>query len=292
MYDNSPPKIYVGDVPDEELNAIPTDVTCLTADYFNGYIVNDDIEGLARPNADIPISALAGTNASRIGDSRITERNIVFDIVCPPTDVDRQNLYRILPFDTMRRFYFVRGNKQVFIDGKVEKLSGNFKPGKPFTFTVSIICPFPWFQSVSLHDSTLGNGGTTSLVNMGDIPSGFTFYIDEPTDGTVINYMRNFSFTVGGSTFKTKESTGKSHSFGVPMIFCTIPGQKMFYVQVNGIYTSMAYSLIDPSSEWVMLPPGYHSVKVQCTTFLQQSTDDFNKWDLMHFTWRDTYSGV
>lgn len=291
MCNNEPPKIYVASVPDEELNVIPSDAIELTSGV-DGYIVNDEIEGLSRPDADISISALAGANASRMSSGRITERNIVFDVIpLPNTDANRERLYKILPFDTMLRFFFVKGDKQIFIDGKIEKLSGSFKPGKPFSFTVSILCPFPWFQSVQFHERTFLDCQMVA-VNDGDIPSGFTFYIDEPTDGNVINYMRNFELIVGESVFKTKEGSGKQNSFNIPMILSTITGEKMFYVEVDGFYTSMAFSLIDSLSEWLMLQPGENIVSVSWVTYLSQSTGTFDKDKWMRFTYRDTYSGV
>lgn len=208
----------------------------------------------------------------------------------------RQQLYRILPFDTMLRFYIKTATRQVFIDGYVEDLGGDADEpnGDEFAVQVSIICPSPWFQSVEFHEETFLDQQMVA-VNAGDVSCGFTFYMDEPTNGYVIRYMHSFEFWVNDAIFRTKPqaSDGSTWQFTVPMIFCTIPREKMFYLYdmwFGSRYTDMAVHLIDPTAEWLMLQPGENIVSVSCVTNGSGGVLDWDQW--MRLTWRDTYSGV
>lgn len=286
MFNNTPPKIYVSEIPDAEIDAIPANAVELTSGV-DGYIVNDTIDGLSRPDADVSISTLAGANASRISGSHINERNIVFSVVpIPNTDLARERLYYTLPFNTMLRFYFVRHEKTVFIDGYIEKLSGAFKPGKPFEFTVSILCPFPWFQSVRLHTQDVPAATTTTeftfdAVNAGDIECGFEVNQIRVGLHPWNSKTSNLDITVANRFF------GYDGSIYLPYI-CTIPGKKAFKGDTRMSDVSQdpnsvvpAFSYMKDGAEWMQFRPGSNAVIVSCG-----STDG------LRFTWRDTYSGV
>lgn len=287
------PSIYVGTVPDEEITEMPSDVTCLTDINEYGFFINDTIEGLGRPDADVITSSIAGTNASKIAGSYIRSRNIVFDVLVYPVESardmsgdellldvanERMRLYRTLPFDANLRFYFKISNRKLFIDGYVEKLSTNYEPGKPPRFTVSIICPFPWFQSVSLATTTLTANTAQTVAYAGDIPAGFTFY--SPTIAS------DLSITIGDETF------AYSGAVSMPKI-CTIPGQKSF----TGYRTSIAGGAIDAhgpaigaissGSKWPTLSRKNREITVSCA---EDSVSTLNANN--SFTYRNTYSGV
>lgn len=281
MFNNTPPKIYVSKILDAEINAIPRSAIELTSGV-DGYIVNDAIDGLSRPDADISISALAGANASRISGSHINERNIVFSIIpIPNTDFARECLYYNLPFNTMLRFYFVRHKKAVFIDGYIEKLSGAFKPGKPFVFTVSVLCPFPWFQSVELHSMALVVGENTLKYN-GDIPAGFTLTVPAQKHPPVLGSVEDLSLTIGGKTF-AYEGT-----ISIPTI-CTIPGSKSFtgVRRIIGNLRAPAFGALKNGSEWVTISWENKTMTVSCSDATKSFFEQQNV-----LTWRDTYSGV
>ena len=281
MFNNTPPKIYVSEIPDAEIDAIPANAVELTSGV-DGYIVNDTIDGLSRPDADIPISRLAGANASRISDSNISERNIVFDIIpLPNTDEGREALYNILPYDTTLRFFFEKGSKTVYIDGEVEKLSGKFKPGKPFAFQLSILCPFPWFQSVELHQPKLVVGENT-LPYDGDVPAGFTLSVPPQLSPPLQGSVEDLSLTIGGKTFAYEGIVRTPY-------ICTVPGRKKFLGTRSTAGNTMApaFSTLAASSEWVTISRGNTTLTVSCS---ENTTEWFNRQNI--FTYRDTYSGV
>lgn len=252
------------------------------------------ISGLTRPKAKINRSALAGANASRINGAQITERNIVMDIV-PQGDGEemRQALYDILPFDTMLRFYVETKQRCVYIDGYAEELEGDEPNGDEFSVQVSIICPFPWFQSVKLHKTHLDRYSDNLIYNTGDIPAGFIFRMDEPTDGTVFRAFRNLVIDVNGTQFLTKkyDEFPTRGSFHPPVVLSTIPGKKSFDLKLeDSDFFKIAFSSIDTKSQWPVLQSGKNIVKVSCTQVTTSGESNFE--DINWLVWRDTYSGV
>lgn len=284
--------IYVGTIPDSETTQIPADVVNLTG-LLDGFGTTQ-ISGLTRPKAEINRSALAGANASRISGAQITERNIVMDIV-PQGDGEemRQALYDILPFDTMLRFYVETKQRCVYIDGYAEELEGDEPNGDEFSVQVSIICPFPWFQSVKLHKTRLDRQSDNLIYNTGDIPAGFIFRMDEPTDGTVFRAFRNLVIDVNGTQFLTKkyDEFPTRGSFHPPVVLSTIPGKKSFYLKLEDTdFFKIAFSSIDTKSQWPVLQSGKNIVKVSCTQVTTSGEANFE--DINWLVWRDTYSGV
>lgn len=279
------PRIYVSKIPEGDTTRIPADAIDLTSGAM-GYMVNDNIDGLARPDADISISALAGANASRIGRRQITERNIVMDIIpLPDFRINRERLYHILPFGETRRIYVETKDRCVFIDGEIEKLNGPFKPDKPFSFGVSILCPFPWFQSVKLHTAQLKLGDNI-IRNEGDIPAGFRLEVEGHAN---MVQLVDFELTAGGETFATKADTNVI----APVELITIPGKRTFKCSNGGHIStgtwkpSFAYLAAD--TKWPKIPAGAQTINVSYTS---GGEGEYIFDNLNTLYWRDTYSGV
>ena len=285
MLDTAPPKIYVSKVPDAETTSIPSDAVELTSGV-DGYIVNNDIEGLARPDAEIARSTLAGADASRISGRQIPYRNIVLDIIpMPEINTNRERLYNILPYGETLRFYFEKWGKVVFIDGQIEKMDGSFAPGKPFRFGVSIICPFPWLQSVKLHTVQL-KAGDNIIRNDGDIPAGFRLEVEGHIN---MVGLIDFKLNVGGETFATKADTNVI----APVELITIPGKRTFKCSNGGhISTSTwkpSFSYLAANTKWPKIPGGTQIINVSYT---EGGVDPYIFDNLNTLYWRDTYSGV
>lgn len=281
-------------MPTDETTRIPSNAVDLVG-LIDGYGTTQ-ISGLTRPKATINCSKLAGANASRISGAQISERNIVMTIV-PQDDGEalRQDLYNILPFNTMMRFYVATDLRQVFIDGYVEDLGGDADEpnGDEFSVQVSVICPFPWFQSVELHKTRLDRNSDNLIYNTGDIPAGFIFRMDEPTDGTVFRAFRNLVIDVNGTQFLTKkyDEYPIRGSFHPPVVLSTIPGKKSFGLELEDTdFFKIAFSSIDAKSQWPVLQSGKNIVKVSCTQVKTSGESNFE--DINWLVWRDTYSGV
>ena len=279
------PRIYVSKIPEGDTTRIPADAIDLTSGAM-GYMVNDNIDGLSRPDADISISALAGANASRIGRRQITERNIVMDIIpLPDFRTNRERLYNILPFGETRRIYVETKDRCVFIDGEIEKLNGAFKSDKPFGFGVSILCPFPWFQSVKLHTAQLKLGDNI-IHNDGDIPAGFRMEVKGHAN---MVQLVDFKLNSGGETLATKADTPVL----APVELITIPGKRTFKCSNSG-HTSTgtwkpSFSYLAANTKWPKIPGGTQTINVSYTS---GGEGEYIFDNLNTLYWRDTYSGV
>lgn len=274
---------YVGQASDDGPTEIPANTTEIIRNSEYGV---KKIIGLTRPKADINRAMLAGANASRISSAQISERSIVLDINPLSEEVSRQDLYDILPFDTMLRFYIETERRIVYIDGYVETIDGDDVAGNLFGVQISILCPFPWFQSVRLHTQDVPAATTTTeftfdAVNAGDIECGFE--VNQILVGLHPwnSKTSNLDITVANRFF------GYDGSIYLPYI-CTIPGKKAFKgdtrmsdVSQNSNSVVPAFSYMKDGAEWMQFRPGSNAVTVSCG-----STDG------LRFTWRDTYSGV
>lgn len=273
--------IYVGMVPDGETTKIPSDVVNLTG-LLDGFGTTQ-ISGLTRPKAEINRSALAGANASRISGAQITERNIVMDIV-PQGDGEemRQALYDILPFDTMLRFYVETKQRCVYIDGYAEELEGDEPNGDEFSVQVSIICPFPWFQSVKLHSQSLVVGNNNPILYDGDVPAGWTLNVPPQESPPLVGSVGDLEITISGETF------AYSGNISVPTI-CAIPGRKSFtgIRSATGDTRHPAFNAMIAGCQWPMISRNGNNVSVSCS---DATREFFEKQNV--FTYRDTYSGV
>lgn len=246
------------------------------------------ISGLTRPKATINRSKLAGANASRISGAQIAERNIVITVV-PQDDGEalRQELYNILPFDTMLRFYIETEHRQVFIDGYVEDLGGDADEpnGEEFAPQISIICPFPWFQSVKLHTAQL-KAGDNIIRNDGDIPTGFKLEVEG-----IANMVQlvDFKLTAGGNTFATKADT----SVIAPIEINTVSGKRTFKCSngghIAGTRWKPSFAYLAADTKWPKIPAGKSTINVSYTS---AGVGEYIFDNLNTLYWRDTYSGV
>ena len=271
---------YVGKVPDAETTKIPSDAFDLYDKTKYG-IVN--FAGLDRPGADISRSALAGANASRIGGSQISERNIVLTVrPWIAAEINRQELYDNLPFDTDLRFYIVTENRCVFIDGRVEKLGGGRFTQDVTDIQLSIICPFPWFQSVRPHSVNLVVGNNNPILYDGDVPAGWTLNVPPQESPPLVGSVGDLEITISGETF------AYSGNISVPTI-CAIPGRKSFtgIRSATGDTRHPAFNAMIAGCQWPMIGRNGNNVSVSCS---DATREFFEKQNV--FSWRDTYSGV
>lgn len=274
-------------MPTDETTRIPSNAVDLVG-LIDGYGTTQ-ISGLTRPKATINRSKLAGANASRISGAQISERNIVLTVV-PQDDGEalRQELYNILPFDTMLRFYVATKQRCVYIDGYVEELEGDEPNGDEFSVQVSIICPFPWFQSVELHTQEILAQRTSAFTarNDGDIPAGFVLKNSD--------HFNNYSIIglkvdVGGNAFQANANSEDplENRMRSPIELATTRGSRKFMAQSD----VPAFALIAKDSVWPQLPAGNNDITVTTSFTWEISEEDFDK-PFFYFRWRDTYSGV
>lgn len=268
-------------MPTDETTRIPSNAVDLVG-LIDGYGTTQ-ISGLTRPKATINRSKLAGANASRISGAQISERNIVLTVV-PQGDGEalRQELYNILPFDTMLRFYVETKQRCVYIDGYVEELEGDEPNGDEFSVQVSIVCPFPWFQSVELHSQSLVVGNNNPILYDGDVPAGWTLNVPPQESPPLVGSVGDLEITISGETF------AYSGNISVPTI-CAIPGRKSFtgIRSATGDTRHPAFGAMIAGCQWPMISRNGNNVSVSCS---DATRGFFEKQNV--FTYRDTYSGV
>lgn len=274
---------YVGRASDDEPTQIPADAIDIIRSGRYGV---KKISGLTRPKADVNRSALAGANASRISGAQITERNIVLD-VDPHGDEEcnRLALYDILPFDTILRFYIETDQRTVYIDGYVEEIDGDDVAGRVFGVQISIVCPFPWFQSVKLHTAQL-KAGDNIIRNGGDIHAGFRLEVEGRAN---MVQLVDFKLNAGGETFATKADTNVI----APVELITLPGKRTFKCS-NGGHISTgkwkpSFTYLDADTKWPNIPGGTQIINVSYT---EGGVDPYIFDNMNTLYWRDTYSGV
>lgn len=269
---------YVGAVPDGDITNLPSGITDLM--NFKQYGVSS-ISGLTRPKAEVNRSALAGANASRISGAQIAERNIVLNVDPRAGEASRQELYDVLPFDTMLRFYVITERRKVFIDGYIETIEGDDVAGSIFGVQVSILCPFPWFQSIRLHKANLTVGDNIICYD-GDVPAGFTLDVPQQITPPLIGSVGDLSVSVGGKTF------AYSGRIAIPHI-CTIPGKKQFYGirKDAGNTAAPAFGAMVSGCQWPTISKGDKIVTISCA---EADTEWFEQQNV--FAYRYTYSGV
>lgn len=276
-------RFYVGRVSGNEPTRIPEDAIDIIRSGRYGV---KKISGLTRPKADVNRSALAGANASRIGGAQITERNIVLEV--DPRGAGESNrllLYDILPFDTMLRFYIETDQRKVYIDGYVEEIDGDDIAGSIFGVQISIICPFPWFQSVKLHTAQL-KAGDNIIRNYGDIPAGFRLEVEGNAN---MVQMVDFKLNVGGETFATKADT----SVIAPIEINTVSGKRTFKCSngghIAGTRWKPSFAYLAADTKWPKIPAGKSTINVSYTS---AGVGEYIFDNLNTLYWRDTYSGV
>ena len=273
----------VGKKPTGDITQIPHDAVELLNLHKYGLV---DLSGLDRPDADVSRSALAGMDASRMYGSQVAERNIVMTLrpwINP--DVFRQELYDILPFNTDLRFYISTENRHVFIDGRIEKLGGGDFSRKVSDIQISILCPFPWFQSIELHKMKLVVGENTIRYS-GDVPAGWELDVPRQVSPPLVGAVGDLSVEIGGETF------AYSGNVSIPYI-CTVPRKRAFngYRKASSGSTTgtfaPAFGSLVKGSAWPLITRDTPTVTISCSSSTQEFFEQQNI-----FSYRDTFSGV
>lgn len=107
------------------------------------------IQGLNPPNAQINTTTIVGLDGARFNSAKLETRNLVLTVrINGAVEQNRLRLYRYFRTKEWCTFYYQNGSVNVSIDGYVESVECDlFSSGE--TAQISILCPFPYFKSVS-----------------------------------------------------------------------------------------------------------------------------------------------
>lgn len=164
--------------------------------------------GLGRPEADLYSFAYAGIDASCVSGMSVPSRTIMLE-VDTQNEYQRMRLYRILPYKKARRFWLVNDTGIYWIDGYVTEIPYDEEGHEISSFEITVICPYPWFRSVELHEQEIiaGDENSVSLAQTGDAPAGILVY----EQGTLLEISKILSFrleTRGGDYFEAESGAG------------------------------------------------------------------------------------
>ena len=129
---------------------------------LTGFVVRS-IRGLGPVRADINVTGIASGDGGLFNSSRLTSRNIVFELGFYGIDIEslRQKSYLFFPPKKEITLLFETDTRSVSISGFVETNEPNIF-AKDVTATISVICPDPFFYSTSAGglQTTAFNGVT------------------------------------------------------------------------------------------------------------------------------------
>lgn len=216
-----------------------------------------DITGLNPPKAQINTSTIVGLDGAVFNSSKLETRNIVLTIkINGDVEANRQQLYNYFRTKSWCKFYYSNQNRDVSIEGYVESVECNLFTNNE-TAQISIICPYPYFKSLSEILQTLSH--TNALFTFPfTIELGSPVVISEYTTGGINVYNSSadtgaiieIDFSNSASSIELKNTTtgddlvlNYSFQSGDKVIINTNKGQKSITLIRAGVISNLFSSL-------------------------------------------------
>ena len=229
-----------------------------------------DIAGLNPPKAQINTSTIVGLDGAVFNSSKLETRNIVLTIkINGDIENNRQQLYNFFRTKSWCKFYFSNQNRDVSIEGYVESVECNlFTNGE--TAQISIICPYPYFKSLSeilqtlSHTNALFTFPFTIELNNPVVISEYTtgginvYNSSESDTGTMIEIdISNSVSSIELKNTTTGDDLVLNYSFqsGDKVIINTNKGQKSISLIRNGVISNL-FSSLEQGSVFFQLAAG------------------------------------
>lgn len=118
-------------------------------------IIVESIEGIGSGSADINTTELATADGSLFNSARVTERNIVMNLIFSNESLDKESIeeirhktYKFFPLKKKLSLIFETDARRCLIDGYVESNEADVFSNKEGC-EISIICPNPYFSSIN-----------------------------------------------------------------------------------------------------------------------------------------------
>ena len=143
----------------------------LTHDY--GEFIITRIDGLCPPMSSVNISGNGVQDGGTFNSARIGSRNLVLNITLRgDIDGSRRKLYGLFPQKSPVTIWFQQGERNMKTVGYVEQ-----PDCCPFDFPsrmmISLICPDPYWHTVTKIEESFGAFEAVKIDNAGDAPTGF-----------------------------------------------------------------------------------------------------------------------
>lgn len=171
---------------------------------YNGFALTD-VQGLSPAPSNVNITKTAGGDGSIFNSAMIPQRNIVLTLyVLPNIEAHRNALYAFFVPNSVITLLISTGTRTAQISGIVESFDGTFFTAAEM-FTISILCPQPFFENQTAKTKALAAGSNT-VTNSGDYACGFTASLTVAAGGSdvVISDGVN-ALTIDGDTLQTSD---------------------------------------------------------------------------------------
>lgn len=252
----------------------------------SGFVVKS-ITGLGPSQASINTTEVATNDGSIYNSARLSSRNIVLTLAFLPNDTieaTRQLSYKYFPVKKKLTFRVDTDNRQAEVEGYVESNEPTIFSEEEGT-TVSIVCPDPYFYSVSdlEKDTTVFYGMepkfefpfmneslTLNKLEMGSIQrktENVVVYSGDAEIGIIITihaigtasnitiYNTRTREVMKIDTDKIKKITGSGIVSGDDIIISTVRGNKSIKLQRSGKTTNIL-NCLDKNTDWFQLAKG------------------------------------
>lgn len=284
----------------------------LTRPEQSGLVIKG-IDGLGPVKANINNTELATSDISLFNSARLTERNIIFDLLYMEKDTiedARQNTYKYFPIKKKIHIDFDTDNRQCGCDGYVESNEPNIFD-KESGAQISIICPNPYFylsetvQTETFHGAEplfsfpfCNNSLTEKLIEFanidhydneiidydGDYEAGMTITLyasGEIVDPVLYNVTQNESVGINSDT--VIKLTGGRIDRGDEITIVTTKGNKSITLTRNGVsYNILA--AVSSISTWFSLVKGQNLFAIDAKAGVQYMN--------VTYSYAVTYEGI
>lgn len=206
-----------------------------------------DATGLAPAVSAVNMTKIATMDGSVLNSMSVESRNIVLTVYpLAPVENNRINLYKWFTPKSKIQLRYINGQRDMVIDGYVESFEGTFFE-QAEVFSISILCPSPYFESRTAKTITGNNFEPIALTNSGDTECGMLLQM------TITGTVYDMEISIGSKTFAI------DHEFtsGDVLTLCTVRGRKS--IEINGVN---AINTVTDSSEWVQIPVGSSALSV------------------------------
>lgn len=213
---------------------------------YNGFALTD-VQGLSPAPSNVNITKTAGGDGSIFNSAMIPQRNIVLTLyVLPNIEAHRNALYAFFAPNSVITLLISTGTRTAQISGVVESFDGTFFTAAEM-FTISILCPQPFFENQTAKTKAL-TAGSNTVTNSGDYACGFTASLTVAAGGSdvVISDGVN-TLTIDGDTLQTSDV----------LTISTVPGA----VEVKKGTTNLV-NLITVSGGFPKLSTGNNTITV------------------------------
>lgn len=254
------------------------------------------VTGLLPPGAAINSQAEAGKDGERYNSSRMNKRNIVLTLHPEePVEKNRNNLYQYFPAKQNIRLYYKNDIRDVYIDGRVETIDGDFFSTKE-QLQISILCPQPYF---------IGCGEDSGVLHFPVVVDLLEFPTSFPKEGIVFSELlpneraifenkgmtesgAEFHFFFNGKSEGVKISDIRNGGYlGVKYDFqpwdnlyiCTVQGRKSIRLK-RGLASHNLLNHRLPGSSWLPVKQGQNVFAVEAANYE------------MELRWEERFEGV